>query len=78
MPPGDPDNSACVGFLLASLTNYERSIDFPAVQNTTKWDIWSAVYFACTLYTTIGKNKIYFQHNSFSVEKPKIVPNQKI
>lgn len=52
------ESSNCVGFLLATLTNYERALEAPPIHNTSKWDLWSAIYFCCTLYTTIGYGNI--------------------
>lgn len=38
----------------ARLQDYEDSIEF-SVQNETEWNFWHAMYFAGTIYTTIGK-----------------------
>lgn len=40
------------------LSNYENSIEF-SVQNETDWNFWHAMYFAGTIYTTIGECVLY-------------------
>lgn len=49
------NRNSCLNDIKTIIDEYETAIDVKPVSNTTVWDIWYSVYFACTIYTTIGK-----------------------
>uniref|UniRef100_A0A915JFZ6 Potassium channel domain-containing protein n=1 Tax=Romanomermis culicivorax TaxID=13658 RepID=A0A915JFZ6_ROMCU len=52
------DETTCFRTISNSLDDYENKLDI-RIPNSTKWDFWYSVYFACTIYTTIGYGDIY-------------------
>lgn len=48
------DKSACLPDIDKIIAKYDDVVHVAQITNTTKWDIWYSVYFACTIYTTIG------------------------